>query len=57
MEKDQEQEGYLIQIEELRQKMVSAALLYGIDHPKVLGYSQQIDEKHNKILKKTTVNS
>lgn len=46
------QDNYLDEIEELRKKMVDAALLYGINHPKVLSYSQQIDKKHNYILEK-----
>jgi hypothetical protein len=51
MNRDGQQEMYLQQIEELREKMISTALEYGINHPKVLWYSQKIDEKHNCILK------
>ncbi|QOY38040.1 aspartyl-phosphate phosphatase Spo0E family protein [Anaerobacillus isosaccharinicus] len=51
MNRDGQQENYLQQIEILREKMVATALVYGINHPKVLWYSQQIDEKHNCILK------
>lgn len=46
------QDNYLDEIEVLREKMIAAALVYGINHPKVLSYSQQIDKKHNFILKK-----
>ncbi|MFN7251815.1 MAG: aspartyl-phosphate phosphatase Spo0E family protein [Anaerobacillus sp.] len=51
MNRDGQQEMYLQQIEELREKMISTALEYGMNHPKVLWYSQKIDEKHNYILK------
>ncbi len=51
MERDSEQDNNIEKIEELREKMVATALVHGINHPKVLWYSQQIDEKHNDILK------
>ncbi|WP_257008376.1 aspartyl-phosphate phosphatase Spo0E family protein [Bacillus sp. FJAT-45350] len=38
------------QIELLREKMISTAMLYGMNHPLVLKYSQEIDQKHNSIL-------
>ncbi|MET3506254.1 aspartyl-phosphate phosphatase Spo0E family protein [Halalkalibacter oceani] len=38
-------------IEELRGKMVSAAKQYGMSHPLVLRYSQELDRAHNKMLK------
>jgi len=52
MSRDSRQESYIQEIEILREKMITAALLYGINHPKVLSFSQQIDEKHNFILEK-----
>lgn len=51
MNRDSWQDCCLVEIEELREKMVATALVYGMDHPKVLWYSQQIDQKHNIILK------
>jgi hypothetical protein len=57
MKRECQQENYLEQIEELREKMVATALVYGISHPKVLWYSQQIDEKHNLILGKLQLTS
>lgn len=48
----QQDSSCLEQIEELREKMIATALLHGMNHPKVLWYSQQIDEKHNCILRK-----
>lgn len=41
---------YSDQIETLREQMIEAALLLGLNHPHVLQFSQKIDEKHNKIL-------
>jgi hypothetical protein len=41
---------YCKQIEMLRVQMIEAAMDLGLNHPNVLQYSQQIDEKHNKIL-------
>lgn len=55
MERESQQETCLEQIEQLRQKMVATARVFGIDHPKVLWYSQKIDEKHNIILKRKTL--
>lgn len=52
MNRDGVEDDYLNEIEELREKMVAAALVHGINHSKVLFYSQQIDKKHNFILKK-----
>ncbi|WP_246589126.1 aspartyl-phosphate phosphatase Spo0E family protein [Desertibacillus haloalkaliphilus] len=43
------------QLEMLRKKMVTAALIHGMNHPLVLKYSQQIDEKHNVLLKNSYV--
>ncbi|MGO4888940.1 Spo0E family sporulation regulatory protein-aspartic acid phosphatase [Anaerobacillus sp. MEB173] len=40
----------LEQIEVLRKRMISAALLYGMNHPTVLKYSQEIDQYHNQML-------
>ncbi|MDT8858623.1 aspartyl-phosphate phosphatase Spo0E family protein [Alkalihalobacillus sp. MEB130] len=37
-------------IEELRKKMVAAAGQYGLSHPIVLHYSQELDRAHNKII-------
>ncbi len=51
MKRDKKQDINLQELEELRKKMIAIALKYGISHPKVLWYSQQIDEKHNCILK------
>jgi hypothetical protein len=42
---------YFDQIETLREQMIEAAMLLGLNHPNVLQYSQKIDEKHNKILR------
>ncbi len=53
MDRDGEHENNIEVIEELREKMVATALILGINHPQVLWYSQQIDEKHNDILKHT----
>lgn len=53
MGRESEQENCLQMIEELREKMIATALTYGMNHPKVLWYSQLIDEKHNDILKHT----
>lgn len=36
-------------IELLRQRMVKLALESGLDHPKVLEYSIQIDQLHNEL--------
>jgi hypothetical protein len=52
MSRNSRQESYIQEIEILREKMIAAAHLYGINHPKVLSYSQQIDEKHNFLLDK-----
>ncbi|MFB4163138.1 Spo0E family sporulation regulatory protein-aspartic acid phosphatase [Alteribacillus sp. JSM 102045] len=38
------------ELESLRQKMIEAAELHGIEHPLVLHYSQKVDQKHNKLL-------
>ncbi len=47
-------------IEELRNKMTSAAEQYGMSHPIVLRYSQELDDAHNKMIllevKKTKTN-
>lgn len=39
----------LEKIELLRQRMVNMALEFGLDHPKVLEYSMQIDQLHNEL--------
>lgn len=36
-------------IELLRQRMVNFGLEFGLDHPKVLEYSIQIDKLHNEL--------
>lgn len=36
-------------IELLRQRMVNFGLEFGLDHPKVLEYSMQIDRLHNEL--------
>ncbi|MFC5711165.1 aspartyl-phosphate phosphatase Spo0E family protein [Thalassorhabdus alkalitolerans] len=49
-----------VQLEKLREKMVSAALTHGIHHPIVLHYSKQVDAKHNLLMemaKEQKVNS
>ncbi|WNF36347.1 aspartyl-phosphate phosphatase Spo0E family protein [Bacillaceae bacterium IKA-2] len=51
MNRDGLQNDELDEIEKLREKMIAAALVYGINHQKVLSYSQEIDKKHNFILK------
>jgi hypothetical protein len=43
--------GYSKKIETLREQMIEAAMLLGLNHPHVLQYSQKIDEQHNKILR------
>lgn len=55
MKSDSWQEEYLEEIEKLRKKMIATALLHGINHPKVLWYSQKIDKKHNSILERKKV--
>lgn len=40
------------QLEMLREKMIVKALKNGLDHPDVLKYSQEVDKKHNYIMKK-----
>ncbi|WP_066156917.1 aspartyl-phosphate phosphatase Spo0E family protein [Halalkalibacter krulwichiae] len=44
------QESCLEKIEELRKKMVTAAEQYGMSHPIVLRYSQELDRAHNKMI-------
>ncbi|MGE7273904.1 Spo0E family sporulation regulatory protein-aspartic acid phosphatase [Brevibacillus panacihumi] len=39
----------LEKIELLRQRMVNMGLEFGLDHPKVLEYSIQIDQLHNEL--------
>lgn len=41
------QEACMEKIEELRSKMVNAARQYGMTHPLVLRYSQELDCAHN----------
>jgi hypothetical protein len=52
MSRDSQLENYLEEMEKIRKKMIATALVHGLDHPKVLVYSQKIDEKHNLILEK-----
>ncbi|WP_257349593.1 aspartyl-phosphate phosphatase Spo0E family protein [Pseudalkalibacillus decolorationis] len=42
---------YNEQIESLRSEMVRTARLLGLNHPKVLYYSQEIDRRHNDLLR------
>ena len=44
------QEACMEKIEELRRKMVSAARQYGMAHPLVLRYSQELDHAHNTMM-------
>jgi hypothetical protein len=44
------QEACMEKIEELRDKMISAAGQYGMSHPIVLRYSQELDRAHNKMI-------
>ena len=50
MNKVLKQEACLEKIEELRNKMVNAAGQYGMSHPIVLRYSQELDRAHNKMI-------
>ncbi|MFC0559507.1 aspartyl-phosphate phosphatase Spo0E family protein [Halalkalibacter alkalisediminis] len=50
MNKVLKQEACLEKIEELRNKMVNAAGQYGMSHPIVLHYSQELDRAHNKMI-------
>lgn len=45
-----EMQRYNDEIESLRTKMMQTAVAMGLNHPKVLEYSQKLDEKHNLIL-------
>lgn len=56
MKRDSHLNDYSVEIEELRKKMIAAALDYGLDHPKVLCFSQQIDKRHNLLLKREQEN-
>ncbi|WP_100373906.1 aspartyl-phosphate phosphatase Spo0E family protein [Bacillus sp. FJAT-45037] len=40
-------EACLEKIEKLREKMMNAAKKYGMSHPLVLDYSQELDRAHN----------
>lgn len=42
---------YNEQIECLRAEMVRTARVLGLNHPKVLYYSQEIDRRHNDLLR------
>ncbi|WP_158737806.1 aspartyl-phosphate phosphatase Spo0E family protein [Alteribacillus sp. YIM 98480] len=42
------------ELETLRQKMMEAAELHGLEHPLVLHYSQKVDQEHNKMLRTDT---
>ncbi|GAE27922.1 hypothetical protein JCM9140_4089 [Halalkalibacter wakoensis JCM 9140] len=50
MSKVLEYEANMDKIEELRKKMVTAAGQYGLSHPIVLHYSQELDRAHNKFI-------
>lgn len=41
---------YLDRIEMLRKKMIKTGMALGLDHPKVLEYSREIDRSHNRVL-------
>lgn len=56
MRRDSLLSSYSVEIEDLRQKMIATALIYGMDHPKVLWFSQRIDERHNLLLKTENTN-
>ncbi|WP_100405301.1 aspartyl-phosphate phosphatase Spo0E family protein [Bacillus solitudinis] len=43
-------EACMEKIEHLRKKMTIAALKYGMSHPLVLKYSQELDRAHNLVL-------
>lgn len=51
MKDDCHDDRYKKQIERLRKKMVQAGIAYGLNHPKVLEYSQKIDLNHNRLLR------
>ncbi|WP_349408367.1 aspartyl-phosphate phosphatase Spo0E family protein [Pseudalkalibacillus sp. SCS-8] len=42
---------YNEQIECLRTEMIRTARVLGLNHPKVLYYSQEIDRRHNDLLR------
>ncbi|SDH70094.1 Spo0E family sporulation regulatory protein-aspartic acid phosphatase [Alteribacillus bidgolensis] len=42
------------ELETLRQKMVEAAELHGLEHPLVLHYSKKVDQEHNRMLRMNT---
>jgi ABC-type phosphate/phosphonate transport system permease subunit len=42
---------YNEQIECLRREMIRSARVLGLNHPKVLYYSQEIDRRHNDLLR------
>ncbi len=44
-------EKYNEQIECLRAEMIRTARVLGLNHPKVLYYSQEIDRRHNDLLR------
>ncbi|WP_034626583.1 aspartyl-phosphate phosphatase Spo0E family protein [Halalkalibacter okhensis] len=50
MNKVLKQDACMEKIEELRKKMVAAAGQYGLSHPIVLHYSQELDRAHNKVM-------
>ncbi|WP_332695733.1 aspartyl-phosphate phosphatase Spo0E family protein [Halalkalibacter lacteus] len=50
MNKVLRREAAMERIEELRKKMISAAGQYGMSHPIVLHYSQELDRAHNKMI-------
>jgi hypothetical protein len=41
---------YLDRIETLRKKMIKTGMKHGLDHPKVLEYSREIDKSHNRLM-------
>lgn len=54
--KQNEQDIYE-KIEKVRQQMISHANLLGLSHPKVLGYSKEIDDLYNAIIRKSSDDS
>jgi hypothetical protein len=44
-----------IKIEQLRQKMVDAAKQFGLNHPSVMEYSQELDKCLNKLIQNKEV--
>ncbi|MBP3949891.1 aspartyl-phosphate phosphatase Spo0E family protein [Bacillus suaedae] len=53
MSKAVKRQDYMDKIEELRTKMIVAARKYGMNHPLVLHYSQELDTAHNQMMMMT----